>query len=130
VLPPAEMDFSAFGDMKDRLCTYESKFCPGSTHYENIEVRIPAELNDEELALLKQTSIAAYKAVGCRDFGRIDLRRRNGIYYVLDINPNADFSPDTSSIYAAELAGFSYGAMASCLVNLAALRHPIYSSRA
>jgi D-alanine-D-alanine ligase len=128
-LPPAEMDFSAFKDIKDRLCTYDSKFVPGSSHYENITVRIPAELDDEELTLLNHTAIAAYKAIGCRDFARIDLRLLNGIYYVLDINPNADFSPDTSSIYAAEAAGLSYGAIASCLVNLAALRHPIYSIR-
>ena len=51
----------------------------------------------------------------------------DGVYYVLDINPNADFSPDTSSISAAEAAGLSYGAIASCLVNLAAHRHPVYS---
>lgn len=129
-LPPAEMDFSAFKDIKDRLCTFDSKFSPGSSHYENIIVRIPAELDDEELALLNHTAIAAYKAIGCRDYARIDLRLLNGNYYVLDINPNADFSPDTSSIYAAEVAGLSYGAIASCLVNLAALRHPIYSIRA
>jgi D-alanine-D-alanine ligase len=127
VLPPAEMDFSAFKDIKDRLCTFDSKFSPGSSHYEKIIVRIPAELDEEEIALLNNTAIAAYKAIGCRDFGRIDLRLLNGIFYVLDINPNADFSPDTSSIYAAEAAGLSYGAIASCLVNLAALRHPVYS---
>jgi D-alanine-D-alanine ligase len=68
--------------------------------------------------------------MGCRDYARIDLRLLNGVYYVLDVNPNADFSPDTSSILAAELVGLSYGAMASCLVNLAALRHPVYSTRA
>lgn len=129
-LPPAEMDFGAFKDIKDRLCTFDSKFSPGSSHYENIVVRIPADLDDEELALLNRTAIAAYQAIGCRDFARIDLRLLNGVYYVLDINPNADFSPDTSSIYAAEAAGLSYGAIASCLVNLAALRHPIYSIRA
>ena len=126
-LPPAEMDFSAFKDLKDRLCTFDSKFSPGSSHYENIIVRIPAELDDRELALLNQTAIAAYKAIGFRDFARIDLRMLDGVYYVLDINPNADFSPDTSSISAAEAAGLSYGAIASCLVNLAAHRHPVYS---
>ncbi|HNY65748.1 MAG TPA: hypothetical protein PKM41_09915 [Deltaproteobacteria bacterium] len=129
-LPPAEMDFSAFKDVRDRLCTFDSKFCPGSSHYENITVRIPAELDDRELALLNRTATAAYQAMGCRDYARIDLRLLNGVYYVLDVNPNADFSPDTSSILAAELVGLSYGAMASCLVNLAALRHPVYSTRA
>ncbi|MBN2545561.1 MAG: hypothetical protein JXB50_07180 [Spirochaetes bacterium] len=126
-LPPAEMDFGAFKNIKDRLCTFDSKFTPGSTHYEQIELRIPAQLDEKQLELLNYTAIKAYKVMGCRDYARIDLRECNGIYYVLDINPNSDFSPDTSSIYAAESAGLSYGAIASCLINLAALRHPIYS---
>jgi hypothetical protein len=43
----------------------------------------------------------------------------------LDINPNADISPDTSLAYAAEAAGLSYGMVGSRLVNLAAQRHMI-----
>ena len=64
-----------------------------------------------------------------RDYARIDLRMKNDLYYVLDVNPNADFSPDTSLVYTAEEAGLSYGVMASCLVNLAAQRHPLFSQK-
>jgi len=128
-LPAVEMDFGAFDNIRDRLCTFDSKFTPGSEHYENIEMRIPAPLDESQLAGLYRTAIRAYKAMGCRDYGRIDMRSGNGHYYVLDINPNADFSPDTSTVYAAEASGLSYGAMASWLVNLAALRHPLFSRR-
>jgi D-alanine-D-alanine ligase len=65
--------------------------------------------------------------LGCRDYARIDIREKNDMFYVIDVNPNPDFSPDTSSIYAGEVAGMSYGAMASYIVNLAALRHPVFS---
>ena len=126
-LPAAEMDFSAFNNIKDRLCTFDSKFTPGSLPYEKIELRIPAVLDETERKLLNQTAVRAFKVMGCRDYARIDIRLENGIYYVLDINPNPDFSPDTSSILAAEASGLSYGAFASCLVNLAARRHPVYS---
>lgn len=128
-LPAAEMDFSAFNNIKDRLCTFDSKFTPGSVHYENIEMRIPAPLDETQLARLNQTAVRAYNAMGCRDYARIDLRSGNGHFYVLDINPNADFSPDTSTVYAAESSGLSYGALASWLVNLAALRHPVFARR-
>ncbi len=127
-LPAAEMDFSAFEQVRDRLCTFDSKFIPGSVHYEKIELRIPAALDAAQLATLNRTAVGAYRAMGCRDYARIDLRMENDLYYVLDINPNADLSADTTLVYAAEAAGLSYGAMASLLVNLAAQRHPVFSS--
>jgi hypothetical protein len=46
----------------------------------------------------------------------------------LDVNPNADISPDTSLALSAELAGYSYGQFGSLLVNLAAHRHPAFAS--
>lgn len=125
-LPPAEMDFTALDNLRDRLCTFDSKFKPGSLHYEKIELRIPAELDASEHFQLTQTALRAYKAMGCRDYARIDLRSRNGIFYVLDINPNADLSPDTSMVYAAEAAGLTYGVVGSRLVNFAAQRHSLF----
>lgn len=128
-LPAAEMDFSAFDSVKDRLCTFDAKFAPGSTHYEKIETRIPASLDQTQLSCLNRTAIQAYRAMGCRDYARIDLRMENDLFYVLDVNPNADFSPDTSLVHAAEEIGLSYGAIASWLVNLAAQRHPLFSQK-
>ncbi len=127
MLPPAEMDFSAFPDVHDRLCTFESKFDPGSKHYTHILLRLPALLTRAEGARLEQTAIAAYRALNCRDYARLDIRLRDGTFYVLDVNPNADLSSVSSTAYAAEAAGYSFGAMGSRLVNLAALRHPIFS---
>jgi len=126
MLPPAEMDFSSFDNVCDRLCTFDSKFSPGSVHFEKIELRIPALLDGPLYERLRETSVQAYRVLGCRDYARIDLRLRDGIFYVLDINPNADFSPDTSMVYAAETVGLTYGALGSHLANLAAQRHPLF----
>ena len=123
-LPPAEMDFSAFENVKDRLCTFESKFDPQSTSYNMIELHLPAILTQDEQHQIEAVALAAYRLVGCRDYARLDLRLRDGIFYVLDVNPNADFSPDTSLAMSAELSGLSYGQLGSLLVNLAAGRHP------
>ena len=124
LLPIAEMDFSAFPDVRERLCTYDSKFDPASLHYQQIETLLPAPLRQDEYRLLCETAVAAYPVLKCRDYGRIDLRLRDGVFYVLDVNPNPDFSADASMAYAAESAGFSYGALGSLLVALAACRHP------
>lgn len=125
VLPPAEMDFSAFEDPRERLCSYESKFAPGSRPYELIQMRVPAALDRTDLQRLNRLCQRTYRVTSCRDFARIDLRERDGVFYVLDVNPNADLSPDTSLRYAAEHAGWSYGAVGSRLVGFAAERHPL-----
>ena len=66
--------------------------------------------------------------MGCRDYARLDLRPRDGDFYVLDVNPNADLSSESSLALAAEVAGYSYGALGSRLVNLAARRHPVFGA--
>jgi D-alanine-D-alanine ligase len=126
MLPPAEMDFSRFKDVHDRLCTYESKFVPGSVHYEGIQTLLPAPLGEEEMHRLYDVCQAAYRAIGCRDYGRIDVRIRDGVFHVLEVNPNADISADASLACAAELAGYSYGETGSRIVRLAANRHPAW----
>jgi D-alanine-D-alanine ligase len=124
VLPLAEMDFSYFSDLRDRLCTYDAKFTPGSAHYEKIEVRIPARLGAAGRRAVERVACRTYRAFACRDYARIDLRLRGDECLVLDVNPNPDLSHDTSTAGAAEAAGLSYGAFVSSLVNLAAERSP------
>jgi D-alanine-D-alanine ligase len=126
VLPIAEMDFSAFEDVRDQLCTYASKFEPQSPGYRLTELRLPASLTLHEQEQLAEVALAAYRATGCRDYARLDIRLREGVFYVLDVNHNADLSPDTSLALAAELVGLSYGRLGSLLVNLAAQRHPVW----
>jgi len=129
MLPVAEMDFSRFGDVRDRLCTYESKHHPGSRHYEGIQTLLPAPLTEAEHDILFGMARAAYRAYRCRDFARLDIRLRDGVFYILDINPNPDISSDASMACAAEAAGFSFGAMGSHLIGLAAARHPVFGCR-
>lgn len=124
VLPPAEIDFSSFSDIHDRLCTYEANFNRESPVYWLTMPKLPAQLKDGELAKLFEVVTEAYRVTDCRDYARMDIRLRDGIFYVLDVNPNADISPETSLIKAAEMSGYSYGQFGSLLVNMAARRHP------
>jgi D-alanine-D-alanine ligase len=130
VLPPAEMDYVGLTDIHDRLFTYEAKYEPGSRLYETIELRMPAPLNKRERQELEGIVLRAYRATGCRDYGRIDIRMREGTFFVIDVNPNPDINPLTSLTYAAAEAGYSYGEMGSRIVNLAAARHPVFREAA
>ncbi|MDY0058282.1 MAG: hypothetical protein RBU45_00600 [Myxococcota bacterium] len=130
LLPAAEMDFSAFGRIQDRLCNFDSKYVPGSSHYEQITLRLPAPLTAREQQQLTAVCLATYRALGCRDYARIDLRQApDGTFLVLDVNPNADLCRETSMAQSAELLGLSWGAMAVRLVDLALQRHPAVRRR-
>ncbi|MBN1643201.1 MAG: ATP-grasp domain-containing protein, partial [Dehalococcoidales bacterium] len=109
MLPPAEMEFSSLRDAHDRICSYEAKFVPDSEQYQKIETVLPAKLSEDELYEVEQVCKKAYMVTGCRDYARIDMRIKDGLLYVIDINPNSDISPDTTTIAAAELAGYTYG---------------------
>ncbi len=129
MLPPAEMEFSLFKDEHDRICSYEAKFVPESEQYQKIQTVLPAPLSEDELFDVEQVCKAAYMVVGCRDYARIDMRIRDGVLYVIDVNPNADLSPDTSTISAAEFAGYTYGEFGGRIVSLAARRHPVWGEQ-
>jgi D-alanine-D-alanine ligase len=130
MLPPAEIDFSIYSDIHDRLCTYEANFEPTSYAYQNSFAKLPIYFSDAELCLLEKAVLGAYRATGCRDYARMDVRLRNGAFYILDVNHNADLSPDNSLIKAAEMIGYPYGDFASLLINLAAERHPVFGNGA
>lgn len=129
VLPPVEMDFSDFNDPRERLCDGECKFNPESERFRRIGTVVPARLTPDELNRLEEVALAAYRAVGCRDYARLDIRERDGRFYVLDVNPNSDFSVDASTAHAARQAGYCYGSLASRIVALAAERHPARNAR-
>ncbi|MFA5309719.1 MAG: ATP-grasp domain-containing protein [Dehalococcoidales bacterium] len=129
MLPPAEMEFSSFQDEHDRICSYEAKFVPESEQYQKIKTVLPAPLTEDELRGVEKICKAAYAAAGCRDYARIDMRMKDGALYVIDVNPNADLSPDTSTIAAAELSGYSYGEFIGHIISRAARRHPVWGEQ-
>jgi D-alanine-D-alanine ligase len=129
MLPPVEMEFSLLKDEHDRICSYEAKFVPESEQYQKIKTVLPAPLSEDELRDVEQVCKATYLVAGCRDYARIDMRIRDGVLYVIDVNPNADLSSDTSTVSAAEFAGYTYGEFGGRIVSLAARRHPVWGEQ-
>jgi D-alanine-D-alanine ligase len=128
VFPPAEIDYSFFADIHDRLCTYESNFNKESLAYQHTQPIIPAQLTKIQLAELEELVIRAYRSTDCRDYARMDIRLRDGEFFLLDVNPNPDISADTSMVRCAELMGLSYGKLGNMMISLAAQRHPKFTS--
>ncbi len=128
MLPVAELDYGEPADLRDRVFTYDAKYVAGSYLNERINVRLPADLDPSALADLERIVLTTYRITGCRDYGRIDVRLRDGVFFVFDVNPNPDINPETSLTSAAAEEGYTYGEMGSRIVNLAAVRHPVFGA--
>ncbi|MEZ0397260.1 MAG: hypothetical protein ABWK53_12635 [Anaerolineales bacterium] len=126
LLPVAEIDFSAIADDLAHIRTYESKFEKDSPSYKQIETILPALLTADEFDRLHTLACSTYRAARCRDYARLDVRLRDSVFYVVDVNHNPDLNLDSSLVLAAKAAGLSYGQLLSLLLNLAARRHPVY----
>jgi D-alanine-D-alanine ligase len=121
-LPPMELDYSAFTELEDRLYTFESKFNPDSPGWVGIKWRCPAPIEERLRAELERIAVAAYRALRCRDYARMDIRLQNGRPMVLDVNANPDLDPTSVFPTAAETTGLDYAAMAMHIAKLAAIR--------
>lgn len=58
----------------------------------------PAQLPANIIAAIEQSARTAYRALGCRDFARIDFRVRDGVPYFLEANPLPGLSPSVGDI--------------------------------
>ena len=122
VMPITEHDFSAFDDPLKSFLTYESKWIEDSVPYNEFKVVCPADLTAQDEGNIKQTAVDAFRAMGLRDFGRVDIRYRETTPFVIDVNEIPDLSPDAGFARAAETAGYSYDQMVDRILNLAMTR--------
>jgi D-alanine-D-alanine ligase len=122
ILPIAEEDFSWVVNPLERLLTYESKWKTDSPYYQNIPARVPAALNRKETQVVKKAAEDSFRAMGLRDFGRMDMRFNNGIPYVIDINELPDLSPDAGFWNSARATGITYPHMVERILTYALKR--------
>jgi D-alanine-D-alanine ligase len=74
-------------------------------------------------ARVRRVAADAFRAVGVRDYGRVDVRlAASGIPYVVDVNPNCDLSPHAGMARAAAAVGIDYDDLAGLLVRYALRR--------
>ncbi len=120
VLPLHEIDFGAMPADRPRIVSYAAKWEETHVDYEGTK---PVPLRDatpEFVAAVEATARAAHAALGLRDYGRVDLRvDRDGVPWVIDVNPNCDISPDAGVARAAAVAGMSYPQLIGEIAELA-----------
>jgi D-alanine-D-alanine ligase len=128
VLSPGEIDYAEFPAGKPRLVTYEAKWLVGSPEYLGTRSVGARGLDGELGRRVAEIARAAYRAVGLRDYGRVDIRLHlDGGPRVLEVNPNPDVSPGGGVSLAAARSGIDYDALIWRIVRGAVARlgaHP------
>jgi D-alanine-D-alanine ligase len=106
-----ENDPDAIQTVDDKKQKPRDKICPA---------KISQELADEMVRLSKM----AFRALGLRDFARVDIRmdKKENIY-LLEINSMASLGATGSFVYAAKVAGYDYTRLVNRIVDVAAVRY-------
>jgi D-alanine-D-alanine ligase len=123
VLPLQEIDFSNLPDDQPRIVSYDAKWNTGSVEDLGTQPVMHPDVPPAVAARMRKAATEACRAVGVRDYGRVDIRlSSSGVPYVIDVNPNCDLSPDAGYARAAQSVGIEYAALLRLLVRYALRR--------
>lgn len=117
-LPIAEIDYARFPAGLPKILTFAAKWDEQSAEYRGSASVEAAGLEPSIRARVEGVALAAWRALGLRDYGRVDLRLdARGEPFVIDVNPNPDLSRGAGLSLAAERAGISYEALIEKLLR-------------
>jgi len=120
VLPPSEISFEQVGDGYFPITSYEAKWLSDHPMYRMTPPVCPADVSPELKNKLAEISLAVYRVLQGRDYGRVDIRMdAAGDLFVLEYNPNPDISPDAGFVRALSAAGIEYSAFVELLIKQA-----------
>ncbi|MGD9200142.1 MAG: M20/M25/M40 family metallo-hydrolase [Chitinispirillia bacterium] len=113
--PVLEIDLEnnpdAIQSVDDKKQAPRKKICPAN---------ISQELADDMVKFSK----TAFRALGLRDFSRVDIRMdEDNNIYLLEINSMASLGITGSFVYAAQIAGYDFRALVNKIVDVAAIRY-------
>jgi D-alanine-D-alanine ligase len=105
-LPPVEIVTTGPYD-------YDARYNPGRTEY-----FAPARLDEDSLALVRDTAVRAHSALGLRDLSRTDvILDRDGVVQFLEVNVAPGMTETSLLPQAARAAGLDLGALYRSVVE-------------
>jgi D-alanine-D-alanine ligase len=123
VLPLQEIDFSQLPDDQPKIVSYEAKWEEGSVADRGTRPVLHPQLPPSVAARVRRVAVEAFRALGMRDYGRVDVRlSAGGVPFVVDVNPNCDLSRHAGMARAAAAVGIDYDSLAKLLVRYALRR--------
>jgi D-alanine-D-alanine ligase len=126
-IPGRELTVGVLGDRvlplleirpKDGFYDYQNKYEQGRTEYD-----VPARVPDADRARLEDFGLRAFRALECRDLGRIDIRLApDGRCAVLEVNTVPGMTETSLIPKAAAAVGLSFDRLVAELCDRAAAR--------
>ena len=99
---------------------YNNKYTSGRTEY-----FCPASFDAANALRIQQAALGAFRAVGGRDYGRVDVMvRPNGEPIVLEVNTLPGMTETSLLPKAAAAAGISFTGLCQRMIDLAMQRAP------
>jgi D-alanine-D-alanine ligase len=119
VLPISEIVYDLPPDIP-RILTFAAKWEPDSPLFAGTRAVCPAVIEPEVKDRIGEVARAAFRAVGCRGYARVDMRMdEEGQLNVLEVNPNPDISPGTGAARQAAASGLTYSQFCQDIISLA-----------
>jgi D-alanine-D-alanine ligase len=134
-LPLYEMRFKGGVDDQGRelphIITYRAKWDPYSRDHYAVESKCPPDnLSPELAARVQAVALAAFRAVECRDYARVDMRLdEHGDPYILEVNPNPDLADSCAFAQCVRASGRTYGQAMNEIVHYALERAKLKPKR-
>jgi D-alanine-D-alanine ligase len=126
-LPVSEIDFSQVPESMPHICSYEAKWLKDHVMYKTTVPICPAPIEDALREKLQQMAVDAFRAMGCRDYARVDFRMdKAGNIFILEVNPNPDTSLDAGYARALNAAGIEYSRFWKYMLDNALRRKKSY----
>ncbi len=124
ILPISEIDFSGLTESMHRIVSYEAKWMQGTIAYEGTKGMCPAVLTAGQESRIRAMALKCFTLIGCRDYARVDFRlSREGVPYVLEVNPNPDISDDAGFARSARAFGLGFPETIGRIVEVAMERY-------
>jgi D-alanine-D-alanine ligase len=125
VLEVSEISFERLPEGLPHIVTYRGKWDESSPEYRGTVPVCPAKISAGLREEAERIAGETWKLLGGRDYARVDMRVAPGNkVFVLEFNPNPDFSRDAGLANCARAAGWSYERLVGEVVRLAAQRIP------
>ncbi len=117
-LPIVQIKIDGELKLKDKFYTF------GHIKDDSLEYVCPAPVSESLKKKLNDLAIKTFKAIECRDFGRVDFRvDEKGNPYILEINPLPSLSTEDVFMVISKALGITYEKMLGKILNAALKRN-------
>ena len=125
--PISEIDFTGLPQNYPKIISYNSKWMYKTVEFENTTAVCPAQnLSESEVKIITDTAKKVYRLLGASDYARVDMRLKDGVPYVLELNPNPDIASDvpedTGFTRSAKAHGWEYSYLIQQIIKFALKR--------